>query len=52
MEEMRQVLHVSAATAQKIVDYRLQHGNYASVDQLLQVVSRSIYDRIRKLVTV
>ncbi len=52
VEEMRQVLHVSAATAQKIVDYRLQHGNYASVDQLLQVVSRSIYDRIRKLVTV
>jgi len=51
-EEMRQLLHVSAATAQKIIDYRLQHGNYTSVDQLLQVVSRSIYDRIRKLVTV
>src|SRR6266487_1226390 len=52
MEEMRQILHVSAATAQKIIDYRQQHGNYTSVDQLLQVVSRSIYDRIRKLVTV
>ena len=52
VEEMRQVLHISAATAQKIINYRLQHGNYTSVDQLLQVVSRSIYDRIRKLVTV
>src|SRR6266516_4127118 len=52
VEEMRQILHVSAATAQKIIDYRQQHGNYTSVDQLLQVVSRSIYDRIRKLVTV
>lgn len=50
--EMRQVLHISAATAQKIIDYRMQHGNYTSVDQLLQVVSRSIYDKIRKLVTV
>jgi competence ComEA-like helix-hairpin-helix protein len=30
VEEMRQVLHVSAATAQKIIDYRLQHGNYTS----------------------
>src|SRR6266568_994981 len=52
MAEMRQVLHISAATAQKIIDYRVQHGNYTSVDQLLQVVSRSIYDKIRKLVTV
>ena len=50
--EMRQVLHISAATAQKIIDYRVQHGNYTFVDQLLQVVSRSIYDKIRKLVTV
>ena len=52
VEEMRQALHISAATAQKIIDYRMQHGNYTSVDQLLQVVSRSIYDKIRKLVTV
>jgi competence protein ComEA len=40
VEEMRQVLHVSAATAQKIIDYRLQHGNYTSVDQLLQKIRR------------
>jgi competence protein ComEA len=49
---MMQGLHVSAATAKKIIDYRTQHGAYTSVDQLLQVVSKSIYDRIKGLVTV
>jgi hypothetical protein len=34
------------------MDVALQHGNYTSVDQLLQVVSRSVYNKIRKLVTV
>ena len=50
--EMRQVLHVSSATAQKIIDYRTQNGPYTSTDQLLQVISRSIYDRIKNMVTV
>jgi competence protein ComEA len=50
--EMRQGLHVSASTAQKIIAYRSQHGAYTSVDQLLQVVSKSIYDRIKNMVTV
>src|SRR5579884_100093 len=52
VDEMRQALHISSATAQKIIDYRNQHGPYTSVDQLLQVVSRSIYDKIKNLVTV
>lgn len=51
-DQMRQVLHVSSATAQKIIDYRTQHGPYTSIDQLLQVVSRSIYDKIKNSVTV
>ena len=51
-DQMRQVLHVSSTTAQKIIDYRTQHGPYTSVDQLLQVVSRSIYDKIKNSVTV
>lgn len=50
--EMQQVLHVSAATAQKIIAYRTQHGPYTSVNQLLQVISKSIYDRIKNMVTV
>ena len=50
--EMQQALHISTLTAQKIVDYRLAHGAYTSVDQLLQVVSKSIYNKIKSLVTV
>jgi competence protein ComEA len=52
VDQLKQGLHVSSATAQKIVDYRTQNGPYTSVDQLLQVVSRSIYDRIKSMVTV
>ncbi len=52
VEEMRQALHISSRTAQKIVDYRMQHGNYTSVDQLLQVVSKAVYDKIKDLVTI
>lgn len=52
IDEMRQALHVSSATAQKIIDYRTQHGPFTSIDQLLQVVSRSIYDKIKNSVTI
>ncbi|MDQ6645530.1 MAG: ComEA family DNA-binding protein [Chloroflexota bacterium] len=51
-DELRQNLHVSSTTAQAIVNYRLQNGPYSSVDQLLQVVSKSIYDHIKGLVTI
>jgi competence protein ComEA len=50
--EMRQQLHVSAKTAQAIISYRLQHGNFTSVDQLANAVSKTIYDRIKGMVTV
>ncbi len=50
--DMRVALHISSTTAQNIVNYRLQHGAYTSVDQLLNVVSKTIYDKIRDLVTV
>ncbi|MBX5449964.1 ComEA family DNA-binding protein [Thermogemmatispora sp.] len=52
VDELRQRLHVSTTTAQNIVNYRLQHGPYTAVEQLLQVVSRSIYDRIKNFVIV
>ena len=51
-DEMRQSLHLSSTTANAIVNYRLQHRDYTSVDQLLQVVSKTIYDKIKDLVTV
>jgi competence protein ComEA len=50
-DEMRQSLHLSSTTANAIVNYRLQHGDYTSVDQLLQVVSKTIYDKIKDQVT-
>lgn len=52
VDEMRQTLHISARMAQRIIDYRTQHGNYTSVDQLLQVVSKAIYSKIKDQVTV
>jgi competence protein ComEA len=51
-DEMRSALHISSTTAQKIIDYRTQYGPYTSVDQLLQVVSKEIYDKIKNEVTV
>jgi competence protein ComEA len=52
LDELRQNLHVSSTTAQNIINYRTQHGPYSSIDQLLQVVSKSIYDHIKGLVTI
>lgn len=50
--ELQQQLHVSAKTAQAIINYRLQHGTYTSVDQLANAVSKTIYNRIKGMVTV
>lgn len=50
--ELEQQLHVSSTTANNIVNYRNQNGPYTSVEQLLQVVSVSIYNRIKNMVTV
>lgn len=52
VDELRQQLNISSKTAQDIVNYRLQHGDFTSVDQLLQVVSKTTYDKIKGLVTV
>ena len=51
-DEMRLSLHISTTTAQSIVNYRLQHGPYTSIDQLQLAVSKTIYDRIKGLITV
>jgi competence protein ComEA len=50
--EMRLSLHISSATAQNIVNYRMQNGPYTSIDQLQSVVSKSIYDKIKGLITI
>jgi competence protein ComEA len=51
-EDLHLALRVTNTTAQHIIDYRAQHGPYTSVEQLLQVVSKSTYNRIKGMVTV
>jgi len=51
-DELRQSLHISSTTAQSIVTYRMQHGDFTSVDQLQSIISKAIYDKIKGLVTV
>ena len=52
IDELTQNLHVSKKTAQTIIDYRTQNGNFSSVAQLAQVVSRTIYNKIKAECTV
>jgi competence protein ComEA len=50
--ELQQQLHISSTTAAEIINYRTQHGNFTSVDQLSAAVSKTTYDKIKGLVTV
>ncbi len=52
IDELTQSLHVSKKTAQTIIDYRTQNGNFSSVNQLAQVVSHTIYNKIKEQCTV
>ena len=50
--DLQQKLHLSAKSAQDIINYRQQHGPFRSIDQLLQVVSQTIYNKIKGQITV
>lgn len=52
VDELRQNLNISSTSAQSIVTYRLQHGPFLSVDTLAQVVSKTVYTKIKDMVTV
>ena len=52
VDELSKGLHISKKTAQTIVDYRTQNGDFSSVDQLAQVVSHAIYTKIKAECTV
>ena len=52
VDELTQNLHISKKSAQAIVDYRTQHGNFSSVDTLAQVLSSSVYNKIKAQCTV
>jgi competence protein ComEA len=52
-ESLHLQLGISMTTADAIVSYRETHGPFTAVDQLLLVpISRTIYDKIKDLVTV
>ncbi|GCE03847.1 helix-hairpin-helix domain-containing protein [Dictyobacter aurantiacus] len=51
-DELRQGLQISSTSAQKIITYRLQHGPYLSVDTLSQVLSKTVYTKIKDMVTI
>ena len=52
-QDLHNALGIGLVTARKIVSYRAAHGNFTAVSQLLLVpVSKTIYDRIKALVTV
>jgi competence protein ComEA len=50
--DLQQKLHLSTKSAQDIINYRQQHGAFRSIDQLLQVVSQAIYNKIKGQITV
>lgn len=52
LPEMTQSLHISSTTANHIISYRQLHGNYSSIDQLLQVISATTYKKIKDKITV
>ncbi len=51
-DDLRTGLHVSSTTATAIINYRLQHGPFTSVEELLQVVSQAIYKKIKDQVKI
>ena len=52
-EELRQLMGIGPVLAQAIVDYRAEHGPFASVDELLEVsgIGETKLDNIRSAVT-
>jgi competence protein ComEA len=52
-QDLHDALGITMATARRIVAYRAAHGSFTAVSQLLLVpISRTIFDRIKYLVTV
>lgn len=51
-QDMHTLLGISLTTANKIVAYREAHGPYTSITQLLNVMSRTTFDKIKDRITV
>ncbi|HEY7358316.1 MAG TPA: ComEA family DNA-binding protein [Ktedonobacterales bacterium] len=51
-EDMAALLPISLTTTKKIVAYREAHGPYTAITQLLNLMSRTTYDKIKDFITV
>jgi competence ComEA-like helix-hairpin-helix protein len=51
-EDMDKLLPISLTTTKKIVAYREAHGPYTSITQLLNVMSKTTFDKIKDFITV
>lgn len=52
-DDLRHALGIESATAERIVAYRVAHGPFTAISQLLLVpISRATFDRIKAVVTV
>jgi len=51
-DDMHTLLGISLTTANKIIAYREAHGPYTAITQLLNVMSRTTYDKIKDYITV
>lgn len=54
VRELQKLNGVGAATARAIVDYRSEHGNFGSADELLNVsgIGQTVLEKLRPYVTV
>lgn len=53
-KELESLPAIGATRAQAILQYRLEHGNFVTIEELQQVpgIGRDVYDQIKDLITV
>jgi len=53
-EELDALPGIGPTTAQKIIDYRVEHGNFQSIEDIMNVsgIGPATFDRIKDLITV
>lgn len=54
LEELMTLPGIGESKAQAIIDYRLQHGGFSSIEELIQVdgIGKGLFEKIKNRVTV